>query len=152
MEPVFANIRRMWIVCIFLLYPLMMKSQSMLMEISWNVYTQNYKGLLVMYPNNQGFLKIKTYIANIGWVWVYEDARMSFQYDFLGNRTTFINCYNPQTSPYVAWAADNFVVYSNGAMYTQDASGTWSTLISAYVVPARNWQNKFREYRIKNNR
>lgn len=131
------------------LFPNRADCQSMVTEISWNVYNQNYKGLLVLYPNNRGTLKIKTFIAGTGWVWVQQDAVLTNQYDFWGNCTSYINCYNPKTTPYVPWAADNFVIYPNGAMYTQDASGTWSTQIVAYVVARLYWQSKFREYGIK---
>lgn len=129
-----------------LLIPQKADSQSMVTEISWNVYTQNYKGLLVMYPNNRGILRVKTFIAGTGWVWVQEDAVRTNQFDSWGNCTTYINCYNPKTVPYVPWSADNFVIFPNRAMYTQDASGTWSTQIGAYIVPAQYWPGKFREY------
>lgn len=144
-----TGIRKTVIMLFLLTMPLIIKAQSMVTEISWNVYNQNYTGLLVLYPNNKGILKVKTFIAGTGWVWVQEDAILTNQYDMWGNCTSYINCYNPKTNPYVPWAADNFVVYPNGAMYTQDASGTWSTQIVAYVVAAHNWQNKFREYGIQ---
>lgn len=144
-----AFLRKTVILCLLAMMSLACKAQSMVTEISWNVYQQNYTGLLVLYPNNKGVLKIKTFIAGTGWVWVQQDAVLTNQYDFYGNCTSYINCYNPKTKPYVPWAADNFVIYPNGAMYTQDASGTWSTAIVAYVVPANNWQNKFREYGIQ---
>lgn len=131
------------------LFPTKAGCQSMVTEISWNVYNQNYTGLLVLYPNNSGTLKIKTFIVGTGWVWVQQDAVLTNQYDYWGNCTSYINCYNPKTTPYVPWAADNFVIYPNGAMYTQDASGTWSTQIVAYIVATQNWQSKFREYGIK---
>ncbi len=124
------------------------KSQSVVTEISWNIYDQNYTGLLVLYPNNKGILKIKTFTAGVGWVWVLQDATLTNQYDVYGNCTSFINCRNPRTVPYIPWAADNFVIYPNGSMYTQDASGTWSTQIVAYVVAPQYWKNKFQEYAI----
>lgn len=140
------------LIVVMALFPYKARCQSMVTEISWNVYNQNYTGLLVLYPNNRGTLKIKTFIVGTGWVWVQQDAVLTNQYDYLGNCTSYINCYNPKTTPYVPWAADNFVVYPNGAMYTQDASGTWSTQIVAYVVATQNWQSKFREYGIKQQR
>lgn len=133
----------------FLLFPSASKAQSMVVEISWNVYNQNYTGLLVLYPNNKGVLKLKTFIANVGWVWVTQDAVLTNQYDVWGNCTSYINCRNPRTTPYVPWSADNFVIFPNGYMYTQDTAGTWSTQIGAYVVQTYNWQNKFREYGIQ---
>ena len=136
------------LVILLVLCPNIAKSQSMVTEISWNVYNQNYTGLLVLYPNNQGVLKIKTFIVGTGWVWVLQDAVLTNQFDAWGNCTSYINCFNPITSPYVPWSADNFIVYPNGTMYTQDASGTWSTQIVAYVVPRQYWQSKFREYKL----
>ena len=147
MKTVF--LRKIIVLCLLTMMSVVCKAQSMVTEISWNVYNQNYTGLLVLYPNNRGTLKIKTFIAGTGWVWVQQDAVLTNQYDIYGNCTSYINCYKPQTTPYVPWAADNFIVYPNGTMYTQDASGTWSTAIVAYVVPSNNWQNKFREYGIQ---
>lgn len=143
------NFKKAFVLLFLLVLPLMASSQSIVTEISWNVYNQNYTGLLVLYPNNKGFLKVKTFIAGTGWVWVREDAILTNQYDIWGNCTSYINCYNPKTNPYVPWAADNFVIFPNRAMYTQDASGTWSTQIVAYEVPAYNWKNKFKEYGIR---
>lgn len=126
------------------------KAQSIVSEVSWNVYGTNYKGLIVIYPNNMGFVKIKTYIPEAGGtVWVLEDAVLNNQYDIYGNCTSYIYCSNPRTVPYVPWAADNFVMFPNGSMYTQDAAGTWSTYIAAYKVPTYQWQSKFREYDIE---
>ena len=142
-------LRKTAVICLLIMVSITCKAQSMVTEISWNVYNQNYTGLLVLYPNNRGVLKIKTFIVGIGWVWVIQDAVLKNQYDIWVNCTSYINCYNPKTTPYVPWSADNFVVYPNGNMYTQDASGTWSTAIVAYIVPTNNWQNKFREYGIK---
>ena len=134
------------VLCLLVMMSVVSKAQSMVTEISWNVYNQNYTGLLVLYPNNTGILKVKTFVAGTGWVWITEDAVLTNQYDGWGNATSYINCYNPKTTPYIPYAADNFLVYPNGNMFTQDASGTWSTSIAAYVVAAGNWQNKFREY------
>lgn len=134
---------------LLLLLPLNAKAQSLVMEVSWNVYSQNYTGLLVMYPNNKGIFKLKTFIVNTGWVWVTQDAVLTNKYDLLGNCTSYINCYNPKTNPYVPWAADNFVIFPNGSMYTQDASGTWSTQIVACLINAMYWQTKFKEYGIR---
>ena len=144
-----TSMRKVFFMLFLVTMPLITKAQSMVTEISWNVYNQNYTGLLVLYPNNKGVLKVKTFITGTGWVWVQEDAVLTNQYDMWGNCTSYINCYNPKTNPYVPWAADNFIVYPNGAMYTLDASGTWSTQIVAYVVATHNWQNKFREYGIQ---
>lgn len=125
------------------------KAQSMVTEISWNAPDGNYTGLMVLYPNNKGVFKVKHFIAGVGWSWCTQDAVLTNQYDVFGNCTSYINCYNPRTQPYYPYAADNFIVYPNGAMYTLDASGTWSTQIVAYVVQPNNWQNKFQEYGIQ---
>jgi len=142
-------LRKTIVLCLLAMMSVACKAQSMVTEISWNVYSQNYTGLLVLYPNNKGILKVKTFIAGTGWVWVQQDAVLTNQYDIYGNCTFYINCYNPKTTPYVPWSADNFIIYPNGVMYTQDASGTWSTQIVAYVVQPINWQNKFKEYGIR---
>lgn len=144
-----TKFKRIISILLFIMVTIGCRAQSMVTEISWDIYDQNYTGLLVLYPNNRGTLKVKTFVPGTGWVKVTEDAVLTNQYDMWGNCTSFINCYNPRTTPYVPWAADNFLVYPNGTMYTQDASGTWSTAIVAYVVPKYNWNDKFREYGIK---
>lgn len=141
---------RLAIVLIITLLPMICHAQSSVMEVSWNVYTTNYTGLLVLYPNNQGVLKIKSYDPNIGVViWIEQDATLTNQYDVFGNCTSYINCRNPRTSANIVYYADNFVVFPNGSMYTQDAAGTWSTQIVAQMVPAYNWQTKMKQYNIR---
>ena len=49
---------------------------------------------------------------------------------------------------YVPYSADNFIVYPDDSMYTQDYYGKWSILISARVIPAGYWRDKFIEYGI----
>lgn len=125
-------------------------AQSTVMEISWtDVEYVNYKGLLVLYPNNQGFIKTKFYHAQIGDVWVSQNAVFSCQYDLMGNMTSYINCSYPKTQPNVPYSADNFVIFPNGNMYTQDYSGKWSTLVTAVVIQPTYWSAKFREYKIQ---
>ena len=128
------------------------KAQSSVMEVSWNVYSTNYTGLLVLYPNNQGILKICSYDPSVGTIWIEQDATLTNQYDIFGNCTSYINCRNPRTSANIVYYADNFVVFPNGRMYTQDAAGTWSTQIVAQMVPAYNWQAKMQQYNIKQQR
>lgn len=141
---------RLAIVLIITLLPMICHAQSSVMEVSWNVYTTNYTGLLVLYPNNQGVLKIKSYDPNVGVViWIEQDATLTNQYDVFGNCTSYINCRNPRTSANIVYYADNFVVFPNGSMYTQDAGGTWSTQIVAQMVPAYNWQTKMKQYNIR---
>lgn len=124
-------------------------SQSTVMEITWtDVEYVNYKGLLVLYPNNNGFIKIKYYLTGVGDVWVYQDAIFSYQSDYFGNITSYINCFNPNTQPYTPYSADNFVIFPNGRMYTQDYSGKWSTLVSAVNISYAYWSMKFKEYNI----
>ncbi len=136
------------IILIFFTIPMICKAQSSVMEISWNVYSSNYTGLLVLFPNNQGVLKICSYDPNIGTFWIEQDATLTNQYDMFGNCTSYINCRNPRTSANVIYYADNFVIFPNGSMYTQDASGTWSTQIVAQMIPTYNWQAKFEQYDI----
>lgn len=135
----------------FLMVSLTVNAQSMVSEISWNIYNVNYTGLLVLYPNNKGVFKVKTYDPYLGWVWIQQDAVLTNQYDMWGNCTCYINCYNPRVSSpyYTDYAADNFVVFPDGSMYAQDDAGTWSTLIVAYVVNPVDWQYKFQEYGIR---
>ncbi len=139
-----------WVLGLLLFFlPLTTNAQQMVTEISWNVYSQNYTGLLILDSDNTGILKIKSYFPQIGWVWIAQDAILTNQFDVYGNCTSYINCYNPVTYPYVPYSADNFVVYPDGSMYTMDSSGTWSTMIVAYVVPQYSWATKFNEYGIE---
>ncbi len=123
--------------------------QSMVTEIKWTVASGTYQGLLVLYPNNLGDFVVKFYDYNVGWVWCHQNAVLTNQYDAYGNCTSYISCSNPQTKPYVPYAADNFLVYPNGAMYTQDYAGNWSTLITAVVVQPVYWHSKFLEYGLR---
>lgn len=128
--------------------PSVIKAQSTVMEISWQVYSSTHTGLLVLYPNNEGFLKLCYYDPNVGTAWVEEDAVLTNTFDGYGNCTSFINCFNPRTYPYVQWSADNFVINPDGSMFTMDAAGTWSTLIAARIVPAYEWRSIFNQYNI----
>lgn len=139
---------RVAIILLFSLLPALCKAQSMVTEVSWRVYSTTYTGLLVLFPNNQGILKICSYDPNIGTTWIEQDATLTNQYDMFGNCTSYINCRNPRTTSNIVYYADYFVVFPNGRMYTQDAAGTWSTQIVAQVVPTYNWQNKFQQYNI----
>lgn len=123
-------------------------AQSAVMEVSWNAYATNYTGLLVLYPNNQGIFKLHFYDPYYGTVWVEQDAVLNNQYDMYGNCTSYIFCNNPRASAYINYSPDNFVVFPNGSMYTQDAAGVWSTLIVAQMIPAYNWPAKMRQYNI----
>lgn len=142
--------RKVIVMLFLLLLPMISKAQSTVSELSWNDATgATQSGLLVLYPNNKGFLKLKSFIPQVGWVWVLEDAVFSFQTDFYGNTTYYINCFNPRTSPYVPWSADNFVIYPNGSMFTMDAAGMWSTQIRMNAIANYNWQRKFNEYGVQ---
>ena len=143
---------KMTILLFLLIFPTASKAQSMVTEISWNAYYTNYTGLLVLYPNNQGILKLHFYTPQTGVVWVEQDATLTNQYDIFGNCTSYINCRNPRTSANTIYYADNFIVYPNGSMYTQDAAGVWSTQIVAQVIPTYNWQAKMRQYNINTRR
>lgn len=140
------------LVLFLLTFPMICKAQSSVMEVSWNVYTTNYTGLLVLYPNNQGILKICSYDPNIGTIWIEQDATLTNQYDIFGNCTSYINCRNPRTSANIVYYADNFVIFPNGRMYTQDAGGTWSTQIVAQMISTYNWQSKMKQYNIQQQR
>lgn len=124
------------------------KAQSLVSEISWTTMGTNYKGLLVLYPNNQGTLIVKFYTHFIT-EFVVQDAVLNNQYDIFGNCTSYINCYNPRLSvnfPDMIYYADNFIVYPDGRMYTSDAAGNWSTMIRADMIPPVSWPSKFLEY------
>ena len=128
----------------FVVCAMLARAQSMVMEIQWSDGILNYSGLVVMYPNNSGCCKVKYYLPYEGWVWCYQDARLSTSTDIYGNVTSYINCFNPRCSePY---AADSFVIYPNGQMYTRDAAGSWSTRIVAVVIQPLYWAAKKAEY------
>lgn len=139
------KVKMLFVAIIIAMFVQEAKAQSMVTEIQWTVQTGTYHGLLVLYPNNQGTF-IVNYCLNFTWYRIVQDAVLTNQYDVFGNCTSYINCYNPRTTPYLPYAADNFIVYPNGNMYTQDAAGNWSTLITAYVVPPASWNSKFKEY------
>ena len=123
------------------------KAQSNVMEITWNMGNVPYKGLMVIYPNNIGKFVVNYWNYNLQtYVRVIQDVRVNYQYDLYGNCTTFLNCYYPKTYPASPYSADNFIIYPNGAMYTQDYAGAWSTAIIAQGISPNLWQSKFREY------
>lgn len=122
------------------------KAQSLVMEITWNVYI-TYKGLMVTYPDNTGIFAVNYWHPEMQTnITVVQDVSIRNQYDMYGNCTTFLNCYNPKAYPYTPYSADNFIIYPNGAMYTQDYAGNWSTAIMAQVINPNLWRSKFREY------
>lgn len=136
--------KRAVLLFIFSILFLNIKAQSTVMEIGWKVADTNYMGLLVLYPNNYGHFKVKFYLPYAGWTWCIQDASFSATTDIYGNVTSYINCSNPRCSqPY---APDNFVIFPNGQMYTQDGAGTWSTLINATLIQPMYWQMKMKEY------
>lgn len=137
------------LVLFLLTFPMICKAQSLVMEVSWNLYTTNYTGLSVLYPNNQGTLKICSYDPNIGTIWIEQDATLTNQYDAFGNCTSYINCRNPRTSANIVYYADNFVIFPNGRIYTQDAGGNRSTQIVARMIPTYDWQSKMKQYNIQ---
>ncbi len=139
-------IKVLLVAVLFIAVPKESDAQSSVMEVSWNVYNSNFTGLMVMFPDNTGIFKLRTFVPGTGWVWVLQDAVLTNQFDAWGNCTVYINCFNPRTVPYVPYNADNFVIFPNGAMYTQDSAGTWSTQIVASMVPAVYWPSKFQEY------
>lgn len=121
------------------------KAQSTVMEIQWGQSGITYTGLLLLYPNNTGCFKVKYFYGS--WIWCYQDAKLTSTRDVFGNVTSYINCYNPKCA--LPYAADNFVIYPNGNMYTQDAAGNWSTLIQAVIIDPRYWAIKKNEYGLR---
>ena len=138
--------KKFLIAVLFAITSITIQAQSMVTEISWNQFNVIYTGLLVLYPDNSGIFRLHYYLPNLGVVWVQQDATLTNQYDYYGNCTSFINCYNPVSVPHTPYAADNFIVYPNGSMYAQDAAGNWSTLITAQIIPQVYWRSKFIEY------
>lgn len=132
----------------------MISAQSILdgmdkmIEIRWNTNGVVYNGLLSFYNNGSGVFAVTYYLYPYGEIRVLQQAEMNFQYDAYGNCTTYIYCRNPQSNPPLAYSADNFVIYPNGAMYTQDTSGRWSYAITANIIPRPSWRGKLREYGI----
>lgn len=125
-------------------------AQSMVTEIKWtdaNYIT--YNGLLILYPDNSGIFVVKFYHPTYGMVYCQQNAKLTNQFDIYGNCTSFINCSYPRVTPNLPYSADNFIVYPNGNMYTQDYSGNWSTLITYYVIQPEYWRAKYREYNIE---
>lgn len=123
------------------------EAQSSVTEIHWSVANYTYHGLLVLYPNDRGDFIVKFPVGPYNWGWAWQDAVVSSTADMWGNRTIYINCYNPRSSiPNSTYFADNFIIYPNGNMFTQDAAGTWSTAVNANVVAPGYWPMKFREY------
>ena len=122
----------------------------MVSEITWtDAEYVTYKGLLVLYPNNEGFFVVKFYNSTYGLVYCFQNAKLTNQYDMYGNCTSFINCSYPRVTPNLPYAADNFIVYPNGYMYTQDYYGKWSTLINCVVIQPEYWKMKLKEYGIE---
>lgn len=124
-------------------------AQLVVTEISWRVYNQLYTGLLAIYPGDTGFFVVKFFNPQIGLVRVQQDASLTKKMDIYGNTTFYINCYNPVAYPYVPYSADNFIMYPNGQIYTQDASGTWSTIVTQNVIKEEHWSIKLAEYGLK---
>ena len=122
------------------------KAQSVVMEITWNVYI-TYKGLMVTYPNNTGIFVVQYWNPDLQQnVRVVQDVSVRNQFDIYSNCTSFLNCFNPKSYPYTAYSADNFIIYPNGSMYAQDYAGNWSTAIMAQVINPALWRLKFKEY------
>lgn len=140
--------KRILIISVLLAILSTVKAQSTVMEIRWDdsmgiIYT----GLVVLHPNNLGFIKIKYYVYPYGWVWCVQDIVRTFKSDVWGNVTTYLTGSNPRISDSrLGYAADVFIIYPNGAMYTQDASGQWSTKIRAVIIEPTFWKAKFNEY------
>lgn len=123
------------------------QAQSTVARISWlDIEQTRYDGLLVLYPNNQGQLFVHFYNPSVGNVVVAQNAQLSNTYDMYGNCTSFVYCSYPRTSPYTPYTADNFVFYPNGAVYTQDYSGKWSTAVVYRVLPPNEWNDAYEDF------
>lgn len=139
------NMKKILVILLLSLCVITSRAQSTVLEIQWGQSGVTYTGLLLLYPNDTGCFKVKYFYGS--WVWCYQDARVSYSRDIYGNVTTYINCYNPKCA--MPYAADNFVIYPNGNMYTQDAAGNWSTLIQAVIVDPMYWAMKKNEYGLR---
>lgn len=115
-------------------------------EISWYAFGVNYTGLMVTFSDNSGVFIVDYYHSSVGYVRVVEAVNVRNEYDMWGNCTTYLIGYNATPSKPVAYSPDSFVIFPNGSMYTQDASGTWSTAIVARVVPQYQWDGVFQKY------
>lgn len=118
------------------------------MEISWYCYGINYTGLMITYTDNTGDFVVNYYLNNVGHIRVWQSIDVRHQYDAWGNCTTFLIGYNAESYPSVPYSPDSFIIYPNGNMYTQDANGVWSTLITAKIIAKYQWNNAFRKYGI----
>lgn len=122
------------------------QSVNNMMEISWYAYGVTYSGLMVTFTDNTGGFVVDFYHNGVGYVRVVQDVNVRYQYDAWGNCTTYLYGYNAVSSPSVYYSPDSFVIYPNGMMYTQDASGVWSTMITARMVPSYQWSSTLRKY------
>lgn len=121
---------------------------NIMMEISWYVNGLNYNGLMVTYDDDTGDFIVNAYLPYVGYIQVFQDIRINTQCDGWGNCTTYFYGYNAVSDPPIAYSPDNFVIFPDGTMFTQDDSGTWSTAITARVVPVSQWRTTLRKYGI----
>lgn len=123
-------------------------AHSLVAEIRWvDVSNTVYRGLLVVNSNNAGHLYVLFYNYMVGNVQVVQNAYMSEGYDSYGNEAIYLNCSYPCVSnPYISYSADHFIFYDDGSVYTQDASGKWSTMVNYEVVPKSQWRAKYLEF------
>lgn len=136
------NMKKLLLVAVLAFVAFAAKGQSTVMEVSWNVYGENYTGLMVIYPNLTGVFKVYYSVAGLGTCWCVQDARISN--DASGN--IYINCYNPRSNSPGGYSPDNFAISPDGSMVTMDAQGVWSAQIGAQVVPQNQWASKMRAY------
>jgi len=121
-------------------------AQSTVAEIEWYSQQSYYRGLLVLYPNNQGMFYVRYSLPGVGDIFVQQQAALTYTYDMYGNCTNYLYCANPSTVPYTPYAADNFIFYPNGSVYTQDYAGNWSTAVQYRVVPPGQWAAVYRRF------
>ncbi len=127
--------------------------KNVMMEISWYAYGATYSGLMTTYADNTGDFIVNYYRPNVGYIQVHQDVRVNTKCDGWGNCITYLYGYNVTSDPPVAYIPDNFVIYPNGTVYTQDYNGMWSIPVTARIVPVNQWRATLRRYGInlKNN-
>lgn len=116
------------------------------MEISWNHMGTVYTGLMTTMTDNTGLFVGSFFQPYVGTVTVIETMSVQASYDMYGNYVLYLIGTAVETTPQVPYGADSFMILSNGAMYTQDTLGNWSTAIAAYVVPEYLQEQYFRKY------
>lgn len=141
--------RKRIVLCVLLFFlSFVLKAQqiNVVSEISWYAYGVTYNGLMVTFTDDTGVFVVDFYSNSVGFVRVVQSVNVRNNYDAWGNCTTYLYGYDAMPSKPIPYSPDSFVIFPNGTMYTQDASGIWSTAIVARVVPQYQWNNVFHKY------